>query len=104
MVASSGAIVMPLIIANLVCANENETVKLKLIGTTLVMVGIATILQTIVGVRLPLLQGPSFAFLPPIIAMVGLPEFQCPSTAGANGNSSDVIDDMSWETRLQTVR
>lgn len=28
---------------------------------------------------LPLLQGPSYAFLPPIIAMMKIPEFQCPS-------------------------
>uniref|UniRef100_A0A914WY57 Solute carrier family 23 member 2 n=1 Tax=Plectus sambesii TaxID=2011161 RepID=A0A914WY57_9BILA len=105
MVAASGAIVLPLLIASFVCAEHNDAVKLKLIGTTLVMVGVATVLQTVLGVRLPLLQGPSFAFLPAIIAMVKLPEFQCPTSAGTLINGSDNgHDDLVWMPRLQAVQ
>lgn len=102
MVASSGAIVLPLLVAGLVCADQNDTVKLNLIGTTLVMVGVATILQTLIGVRLPLLQGPSFAFLPAIMAMMTLPEFKCPLPGDLQSNSSESVDN-PWESRLQAV-
>ena len=68
MVCIGGPVAGPLIIANLICVMDGA-VKVSFIGTTLIMTGMATLMQTLIGTRLPLIQGPSFTFLPPIIAM-----------------------------------
>lgn len=51
MVAVGGAIVLPIMVADLICAEADESAKLKFIGTTLVMTGLATIMQTVLGCR-----------------------------------------------------
>ncbi|KAG2308422.1 hypothetical protein Bca52824_028170 [Brassica carinata] len=45
--------------------------------------GITTLLHTSFGSRLPLIQGPSFVFLAPALAIINSPEFQ-----GLNGNNN----------------
>lgn len=43
-----------------------------LVSSVMVASGIATLLQTNLGSRLPIIQGPSFAFLGPFFAIIGL--------------------------------
>lgn len=51
------------------------------VSTVLFMTGVSTLLHTNFGSRLPLIQGPSFVYLAPALAIINSPEFQ-----GLNGN------------------
>lgn len=51
------------------------------VSTVLFVSGVTTLLHTSFGSRLPLIQGPSFVFLAPALAIINSPEFQ-----GLNGN------------------
>ena len=47
-----------------------------MISIVLFMSGVTTVLHTTFGSRLPLVQGPSFVYLAPALAIVNSPEFQ----------------------------
>lgn len=51
------------------------------VSTVLFISGVTTLLHTFFGTRLPLIQGPSFVYLAPALAIINSPEFQ-----GLNGN------------------
>ncbi|VDM24568.1 unnamed protein product [Toxocara canis] len=94
----SGLLVMPFVVADLMCAGSSSvTLRVRLISTTFVVSGIATVLQTTLGLRLAILQGPSFAFLPPLIAFTSLPEYACKAT------ENDFVADEQWMHRMQTI-
>lgn len=52
-----------------------------MVSTVLFVSGVTTLLHTFFGSRLPLIQGSSFVFLAPALAIINSPEFQ-----GLNGN------------------
>ncbi|KAF2321677.1 hypothetical protein GH714_001085 [Hevea brasiliensis] len=54
----------------------------KVVSTVLFISGVTTLLHASFGSRLPLIQGPSFVFLAPALAIINSSEFQ-----GLNGNS-----------------
>ncbi|CAI5448240.1 unnamed protein product [Caenorhabditis angaria] len=65
MICISGLLVIPYYVANMVCAGpETLALRVQLIAATFVTSGIATLLQTTFGMRLSILHGPSFGFLP----------------------------------------
>ena len=53
----------------------------NVVSTVLFMSGVTTLLHTSFGSRLPLIQGPSFVYLAPALAIINSPEF-----LGLNGN------------------
>ncbi|XP_048592817.1 nucleobase-ascorbate transporter 12 isoform X2 [Brassica napus] len=55
----------------------------NVVSTVLFVCGITTLLHTSFGSRLPLIQGPSFVFLAPVLSIINSPEFQ-----GLNGNNN----------------
>uniref|UniRef100_A0A914CFK2 Uncharacterized protein n=1 Tax=Acrobeloides nanus TaxID=290746 RepID=A0A914CFK2_9BILA len=78
MVAMAGLFVTPYIVSETACAGMHTTeLRTKLISTAFVITGIATILQSTLGIRLANLQGPSFAFFGSLYAFANLPEFKC---------------------------
>ncbi|CAI5448263.1 unnamed protein product [Caenorhabditis angaria] len=65
MICLSTLLVVPYFVANMLCAGDYSVVlRVQLIAATFVVSGIATILQSTFGLRLSILHGPSFAFLP----------------------------------------
>jgi nucleobase transporter 1/2 len=58
------------------------------VSTVLFVSGVTTLLHTSFGSRLPLIQGPSFVYLAPVLAIINSPEFQ-----GLNGNVSFFCSD-----------
>ncbi|VDL75001.1 unnamed protein product [Nippostrongylus brasiliensis] len=78
MLCLSGLLVVPFLLSNFVCAGSATIeLRVRLIAASFVSSGIATILQTTFGLRLCILHGPSFAFIPPLIAFAQLPENRC---------------------------
>ncbi|XP_022731219.1 nucleobase-ascorbate transporter 12-like isoform X2 [Durio zibethinus] len=54
----------------------------NVVSTVLFVSGVTTLLHSFFGSRLPLIQGPSFVYLAPALAIINSPEFQ-----GLNGNN-----------------
>ncbi|KAL2239351.1 UNVERIFIED_CONTAM: Nucleobase-ascorbate transporter 12 [Sesamum indicum] len=73
-------ILIPLVIVPAMGGNYEDTADV--VSTVLFMSGVTTLLHTSFGSRLPLIQGPSFVYLAPALAIINSPEF-----LGLNGNN-----------------
>lgn len=110
--AVSSCITLPLVISELICAGHLETVRAQLVSTYLVMCGVCTLLQCILGVRLPIIQGGANTFILPIMAMVTTEKFRCPeilnipsdNVGNTTGNLTPSINNSLDETEVWQVR
>ncbi|KAI8770597.1 solute carrier family 23 member 1 [Biomphalaria glabrata] len=68
------------IVAEAVCAQDEQDIKVRILSSTMLMMGLSTFAMTTFGVRLPIFQGPSATYIIPLLAMMSLPEFSCPAT------------------------
>ncbi|CAI9785890.1 unnamed protein product [Fraxinus pennsylvanica] len=66
-------ILIPLVIVPAMGGTYEDTANV--ISTALFMSGVTTVLHTSFGSRLPLIQGPSFVYLAPALAIINSPEF-----------------------------
>ncbi|KAI6215689.1 Solute carrier family 23 member 2 [Aphelenchoides besseyi] len=99
MVCISGILVIPHLVAEVACAGAATiALRVQLISTTLVVTGITTLIQTTFGLRLAILQGPSFAFVPPLYAFNDLPEMKCKATM------HDEVPEEYYYNRIQTIQ
>uniref|UniRef100_A0A803PTE4 Nucleobase-ascorbate transporter 12 n=1 Tax=Cannabis sativa TaxID=3483 RepID=A0A803PTE4_CANSA len=73
-------ILTPLVIVPAMGGTPEDTANV--VSTVLFVSGVTTLLHTSFGSRLPLIQGPSFVYLAPALAIINSPEFR-----GLNGNS-----------------
>ncbi|PSR86513.1 Nucleobase-ascorbate transporter like [Actinidia chinensis var. chinensis] len=73
-------VLVPLIIVPAMGGNNEDTSNV--ISTVLFVSGVTTLLHTSFGSRLPLIQGPSFVYLAPALAIINSSEFM-----GLNGNN-----------------
>ncbi|XP_078311384.1 solute carrier family 23 member 2-like [Crassostrea virginica] len=99
-----GTLSLPYILASLFCPENESQVRAQLLSITMFMCGLATILQCLLGVRLPIIQGGSHSFVAPIVAMLTLAQFShcCPSQMDRfHGNDSVLIP---WERRMREVQ
>ncbi|CAG2197921.1 SLC23A1 [Mytilus edulis] len=69
---------MAILVADFVCAEDDYNFKAMLLSTTLLMSGLTTLVQVTVGIRLPVYQGPTTAYIIPLLALKELPEWSCP--------------------------
>uniref|UniRef100_UPI0035901EB7 solute carrier family 23 member 1-like n=1 Tax=Myxine glutinosa TaxID=7769 RepID=UPI0035901EB7 len=76
----SGTVAVPFLLADAFCVGSDQCAIGQLIGTIFFCVGITTILQTVLGCRLPLFQASAFAFLVPARAILSLDKWKCPNT------------------------
>ncbi|XP_023931886.1 solute carrier family 23 member 1 isoform X2 [Lingula anatina] len=72
-------VVIPFILSPALCVAGDKIVTSQLIGTIFFVSGVATLLQTLFGCRLPIVQGGTFSFLVPTFAILNLPRWQCPT-------------------------
>ncbi|KAJ0069800.1 hypothetical protein NL108_014664, partial [Boleophthalmus pectinirostris] len=104
--AFGGIIAVPLILAEPLCIKDNNVAKSQLISTIFFVSGLSTLLQTCVGTRLPILQGGTFSFITPTLAILALPKWQCPapkSSALINGTAG-YHDDEVWMSRMREIQ
>ncbi|KAK1888068.1 Solute carrier family 23 member 2, partial [Dissostichus eleginoides] len=111
--AFGGIIAVPLILAEPLCIKDNNSAKSQLISTIFFVSGLSTLLQTSIGTRLPILQGGTFSFITPTLAILALPKWQCPAPkasmmlAAQNSSSSPLqMDDSDevWMTRMREIQ
>ena len=109
-----GTVTYPYILTSKLCMRDGDPAKGSVIATTLFCSGIATYIQTTFGIRLPIVQGATFTFLVPTLAILSLPQWQCPNedTIIANRNHSEryqghevTEDEYSevWQSRMREV-
>ncbi|XP_011542068.2 solute carrier family 23 member 1 isoform X6 [Homo sapiens] len=80
----SGTIAVPFLLAEALCVGHDQHMVSQLIGTIFTCVGITTLIQTTVGIRLPLFQASAFAFLVPAKAILALERWKCPPEAAGD--------------------
>ncbi|XP_038992807.1 nucleobase-ascorbate transporter 12-like isoform X2 [Hibiscus syriacus] len=73
-------ILIPLVIVPAMGGTYEDTANV--VSTVLFVSGVTTLLHSFLGSRLPLIQGSSFVFLAPALAIINSPEFR-----GLNGNN-----------------
>ncbi|GFO34290.1 solute carrier family 23 member 1 [Plakobranchus ocellatus] len=107
---------IPLLLAGPLCMTYDNVGIGEVIATTFFMSGITTLLQTGLGVRLPVVQGASSAFLAPTAAILSLPRWACPQdlaseTSGLNNtgdafiNQTTLLDTrMIWQLRMREIQ
>ncbi|KAM9389282.1 solute carrier family 23 member 1-like [Phaethornis superciliosus] len=104
--AMGGLVAIPLILSKELCVQHDLLTQSHLISTIFFVSGICTLLQVLFGVRLPIIQGGTFAFLTPTLAMLSLPTWKCPAwTQNAtlvNASSPEFIE--VWQTRMREVQ
>ncbi|KAE9547109.1 hypothetical protein FO519_009678, partial [Halicephalobus sp. NKZ332] len=99
MICISGILAVPYLVSEIACAGSATiALRIKLISSTFVVTGFTTLLQTVIGLRLPILQGPSLAFLPPLYSYANLPELKC------NFTSIDEVPEEYYYERIQTIQ
>ncbi|KAK8786402.1 hypothetical protein V5799_023821 [Amblyomma americanum] len=102
-----GTVSYPFLLAPYLCIAEDDPARAQLISTILFVSGLGTLLQATFGVRLPVIQGSTFAHLVPILAVLQLPQWKCPNlsaepSAGADGTASSIGSD--WRPRMLEVQ
>ncbi|KAK2867188.1 hypothetical protein Q8A67_025305 [Cirrhinus molitorella] len=108
--AFGGILAIPLILAEPLCIRDNNAAKSQLISTIFFVSGMCTLLQTTLGTRLPILQGGTFTFITPTLAILALPKWRCPdSSATSHLNTTDsaallVDDDEVWKVRIREIQ
>nr|XP_036875503.1 solute carrier family 23 member 1-like isoform X5 [Manis javanica] len=103
--ALGGIVAVPLILAKDLCLQHDPLTQSYLISTIFFVSGICTLLQVLFGVRLPILQGGTFAFVAPSLAMLSLPAWKCPewtlNASQVNTSSPEFTEE--WQKRIREV-
>ncbi|XP_058622298.1 solute carrier family 23 member 2 isoform X2 [Onychostoma macrolepis] len=108
--AFGGILAIPLILAEPLCIKENNSAKSQLISTIFFVSGMCTLLQTTLGTRLPILQGGTFTFITPTLAILALPKWRCPDTSAtphlnATDSAALLVDaDEVWKVRIREIQ
>uniref|UniRef100_A0A8C8SX27 Solute carrier family 23 member 1-like n=1 Tax=Pelusios castaneus TaxID=367368 RepID=A0A8C8SX27_9SAUR len=104
--ALGGLVAIPLILSKELCLQHDPLTQGHLISTIFFVSGICTLLQVLFGVRLPILQGGTFAFLTPSLAMLSLPNWRCPAwtqnASQVNVTSPEFIE--VWQSRMRELQ
>ncbi|CAF97330.1 unnamed protein product, partial [Tetraodon nigroviridis] len=101
----SGTVAVPFLLAEAMCVGRDQDTISQLIGTIFTTVGITTLIQSTVGIRLPLFQASAFAFLIPAQAILSLDRWSCPSEEEIYGNGSAPVDTAHiWHPRIREIQ
>ncbi|NXE67979.1 S23A1 protein, partial [Calcarius ornatus] len=98
----SGTIAVPFLLAESLCVGKDQLTVSYLIGTIFTCVGITTLIQTTVGIRLPLFQASALAFLVPAKSILALDKWRCPPEGPPHHPSSPEQIYGNWTLPLNT--
>ena len=101
-----GSLTIPFILFPKLCIEENDPARGYIISTVFFISGLITLMQTTFGVRLPIVQGGSFAYLVPILAILSLPENECPADFKQNGWGNLTYEEKTeeWQKRMRVIQ
>lgn len=97
----TSAVAVPFLLTPALCMENDDPDKAAVISSLIFMSGIITILQSTVGNTLPIVQGGSFSYLIPSLAILNLPQWKCPA------NLSDLSRNQKteeWQIRRREIQ
>ncbi|XP_054850265.1 solute carrier family 23 member 1 isoform X2 [Eublepharis macularius] len=101
----SGTIAVPFLLAESLCVGKDQYTISQLIGTIFSCVGITTLIQTTVGIRLPLFQASALAFLVPAKSVLALEKWKCPPEEEIYGNWTLPLQTSHiWQPRMREIQ
>ncbi|KAJ7341528.1 hypothetical protein JRQ81_005733, partial [Phrynocephalus forsythii] len=101
----SGTIAVPFLLAESLCVGKDQYTISQLIGTIFSCVGITTLIQTTVGIRLPLFQASALAFLVPAKSILALDKWKCPPEEEIYGNwTLPLSTSHVWQPRIREIQ
>ncbi|XP_064018334.1 solute carrier family 23 member 1 [Pogoniulus pusillus] len=101
----SGTIAVPFLLAESLCVGKDQLTISYLIGTIFTCVGLTTLIQTTVGIRLPLFQASALAFLIPAKSILALEKWRCPPEEQIYGNWTLPLNTSHiWQPRMREIQ
>ncbi|XP_070812205.1 solute carrier family 23 member 1 [Pituophis catenifer annectens] len=101
----SGTIAVPFLLAESLCVGKDQYTISQLIGTIFSCVGITTLIQSTVGIRLPLFQASALAFLVPAKSILALEKWKCPPEDQIYGNWTLPLNTSHiWQPRMREIQ
>ncbi|NXT34762.1 S23A1 protein, partial [Pelecanoides urinatrix] len=101
----SGTIAVPFLLAESLCVGKDQLTVSYLIGTIFTCVGVTTLIQTTVGIRLPLFQASALAFLVPAKSILALEKWRCPPEEQIYGNWALPLNTSHiWQPRMREIQ
>ncbi|XP_077680201.1 solute carrier family 23 member 1 [Eretmochelys imbricata] len=101
----SGTIAVPFLLAESLCVGKDQYTVSQLIGTIFTCVGITTLIQTTLGIRLPLFQASALAFLVPAKSILALEKWKCPPEEEIYGNWTLPLNTSHvWHPRMREIQ
>ncbi|GAB6022696.1 hypothetical protein CHUAL_006791 [Chamberlinius hualienensis] len=94
---------LPFLLAPALCIPVDDPARAHLTYTMLFVFGIGTLLQTIFGSRLPIIQGGSFAYLVPAFTILNLPQWRCPDINNADVTNFNTTA-VHWHDRMRELQ
>ncbi|KAJ7386680.1 hypothetical protein OS493_006688 [Desmophyllum pertusum] len=101
-----GTLAIPFILSGPMCFANNTLVISEILSTIFFVSGFVTLLQSTFGVRLPIVQGGTFAFITPTFAILSLPQWTCPKPEeNSNSTESSLINTGDiWKPRMREIQ
>lgn len=98
-----GAIVsIPFILTPALCMEDASPARGEIIATMIFVTGLVTLVQSTFGCRLPIVQGGTISFLVPTLAILNLPQWQCPSAEVMAGMAPEEKTEL-WQIRMREL-
>ncbi|KAK4305485.1 hypothetical protein Pmani_022615 [Petrolisthes manimaculis] len=95
-------ITIPFILTPLLCIEDTDPVRGQLVCTIIFVSGLITLLQTTLGVRLPIVQGGTASFLVPTMAILTTSFPPCADLPWANMTVGERQEE--WQVRMREVQ
>lgn len=98
-----GAIVaIPFILTPALCMEDENPARGMIICTMIFVTGLVTLIQSILGCRLPLVQGGTISFLVPTLAILSLDKWKCPTKEDFSQLTADEKEEL-WQIRMREL-
>lgn len=97
------SIACPFLLTPALCMDNDDPNRANIISTLIFMSGWVTLLQSHVGSRLPIVQGGSFSYLVPTLAIMNLPQWKCPAPEIIAHMSPEEKTEM-WQVRMREIQ
>ncbi|GFS10913.1 solute carrier family 23 member 1 [Elysia marginata] len=100
----------PLVVKDALCVTGDDVGLVQVISTTCFIVGLSTLLQCTFGVRLPIIQCTSAAFITPTLVLLQLKDSNCPYNHQEFSNSTSLPEKGShghkeiWHRNMREVQ
>lgn len=92
---------IPYLLTPVMCMAATDPARGLIASTIIFVSGVVTLMQTVLGVRLPIVQGGTHAFLGPILAILTL--LPCPPDEVLDALDPDQRTEL-WQTRMRQVQ